>query len=99
MRWKKLEETSPSGKTMFKCLICERVSVTPDKSCKTFANPDGQCGEIEQRLRDHGPDTSGVVEKLRGYAEDMRLFGLSCLMPDAAAEDFDDMADRLEGKS
>lgn len=46
-RWIKLDETSPSGKTLFRCVVCERVSPTPDKRCKTFGNPDARCDEVE----------------------------------------------------
>lgn len=35
VRWDTLEETSPSGKTLFKCRACGRVSPTPDKACPT----------------------------------------------------------------
>lgn len=35
VRWEKLEETSPSGKTMFQCQACGRKSLTPDKRCPT----------------------------------------------------------------
>jgi len=45
-RWQALEETSNSGKTLFRCLICERVSPTPDKEC-----PSMDCAGIEERLR------------------------------------------------
>lgn len=45
-RWQVLKETSASGKTMFRCLICKRVSPTPDKNCPTM-----DCGPIEYRLR------------------------------------------------
>jgi hypothetical protein len=34
-RWVKLNCTSPSGKTLFVCRYCGRVSATPDKSCPT----------------------------------------------------------------
>jgi hypothetical protein len=32
-RWRELYATSPSGKTLFVCLVCGRVSPTPDKVC------------------------------------------------------------------
>ena len=32
-RWTVLKEVSPSGKTLFKCNVCGRVSQTPEKSC------------------------------------------------------------------
>ena len=35
-RWSLAEETSPSGKTLFRCSACGRTSPTPDKTC-----PDG----------------------------------------------------------
>ena len=31
--WKVLEETSPSGKRLFVCTSCGRISYTPDKFC------------------------------------------------------------------
>lgn len=39
-RWIRLKRTSNSGKTMWVCSICGRNSVTPDKTCKTFEDPD-----------------------------------------------------------
>lgn len=44
-RWQVLNEVSPSGKTMFRCLICLRVSPTPDKECPTM-----DCSGIEDRI-------------------------------------------------
>lgn len=38
-RWVMLVATSPSGKTLFSCRCCGRVSPTPDKGCKTYADP------------------------------------------------------------
>lgn len=38
-RWTILDETSPSGKTLFVCKVCGRVSVTPDKNCRTISDP------------------------------------------------------------
>lgn len=38
-RWAMLKATSPSGKTLFVCLCCGRVSPTPDIWCKTLADP------------------------------------------------------------
>lgn len=32
-RWEVLEERSPSGKALFQCRQCKRVSTTPDKEC------------------------------------------------------------------
>ncbi len=32
-RWIEISQTSPSGKMMFSCRSCGRVSVTPDKDC------------------------------------------------------------------
>jgi len=31
--WETLEERSPSGKQLFRCETCWRVSATPDKEC------------------------------------------------------------------
>lgn len=39
-RWTLLKETSPSGKRLFGCSICGRISVGPDKTCRTFADPE-----------------------------------------------------------
>lgn len=33
-RWISLVATSPSGKTLFVCRMCGRISPTPDKECK-----------------------------------------------------------------
>lgn len=32
-RWELMTETTPSGKSLFKCSSCGRVSVGPDKTC------------------------------------------------------------------
>jgi len=37
-RWSLLSETSPSGRSLFQCKNCKRVSATPDKDC-----PSGAC--------------------------------------------------------
>jgi hypothetical protein len=34
-RWVELYATSPSGKTLFVCRFCGRISPTPDKACAT----------------------------------------------------------------
>jgi len=39
-RWTTLEETSPSGKRLFRCSVCERVSTAPDKTCRTVGDPE-----------------------------------------------------------
>ena len=51
-RWEYLEETSPSGKNLYRCVICGRISATPDKECKTLADPDNRCAELEKGV--HG---------------------------------------------
>jgi hypothetical protein len=33
-RWAPLQETSPSGKSLFRCTVCQRTSVAPDKTCE-----------------------------------------------------------------
>ena len=38
-RWVTLRATSSSGKTLFSCKCCGRVSLTPDNECRTFADP------------------------------------------------------------
>ena len=35
-RWVVIDRKSNSGKTLFVCTSCGRVSQTPDKTCKTF---------------------------------------------------------------
>lgn len=37
-RWVTIRRTTPSGKTLFFCRSCERVSISPDKYC-----PDESC--------------------------------------------------------
>ncbi len=39
-RWAVLRRTSNSGKTLFVCKCCGRVSPLPDKTCKTIGDPD-----------------------------------------------------------
>lgn len=39
-RWVTLKKTSNSGKALFVCTVCGRVSPTPDKTCKTFEDPE-----------------------------------------------------------
>lgn len=38
-RWIMISETSPSGKQLFFCQVCGRVSQTPDKNCRTASDP------------------------------------------------------------
>lgn len=54
-RWIKLDETSPSGKTLFRCVICERVSPTPDKACRVIGDPHRRCDEIEAYFSSRDP--------------------------------------------
>lgn len=46
--YRAIEKTSPSGKTLFQCLACERVSVFPDRlrcgSCPRCTHPWGSVG-------------------------------------------------------
>jgi len=51
--------TSPSGKTMFKCRICGRLSVTPDKWCEGSL----VCEQWEVRLVSEA--TTPVVERVK----------------------------------
>lgn len=37
--WMQLARTSPSGKVLYACTSCGRVSPTPDKHCRTFEDP------------------------------------------------------------
>jgi hypothetical protein len=46
-RWQILEGRPLSRKNLFRCLICERTSPTPDKQCPTM-----DCEGIEKRLND-----------------------------------------------
>lgn len=39
-RWVRLVATSPSGKTLYVCTVCGRLSSTPDKACKTIEDPE-----------------------------------------------------------
>lgn len=54
MRWITLKATSRSGKTLFSCKYCGRVSPTPDKTClHPPTQPEGQpaspsCQELER---------------------------------------------------
>lgn len=43
-RWVTLRRTSNSGKTLFVCTVCGRVSPTPDKECRTFEDPEESWG-------------------------------------------------------
>lgn len=43
-RWTMLNETSPSGKQLFCCRVCGRISITPDRGCKTIADPHESLG-------------------------------------------------------
>lgn len=42
-RWEMLSKTTSSGKTLFRCRSCGRISPTPDKRCQ------GQCSEPKER--------------------------------------------------
>jgi hypothetical protein len=35
-RWVMLRKTSPSGKTLFSCKCCGRVSIAPDATCPPY---------------------------------------------------------------
>lgn len=65
-RWFKLVKTSPSGKTLFVCLICGRESIAPDKRCPETAVTCGpyrrviDC-EMEERLSLPYWDSNHVV--------------------------------------
>lgn len=46
-RWSLLpEETTASGKTLFQCVVCGRVTPTPDKRCK-----EQNCVQVEHLTR------------------------------------------------
>lgn len=56
MRWRPLVATSPSGKTLFSCRYCGRVSPLPDKQCPDFpfrpeymGGPADACHVLEER--------------------------------------------------
>ncbi|HML33834.1 hypothetical protein [Sporomusa sphaeroides] len=58
-RWILQNETSPSGKVVFKCEYCDRISTTPDKRCNTG------CELIEQwdanMKNEYTPDPGAVI--------------------------------------
>lgn len=58
-RWKILDRTSPSGKPLFECQNCGRVSPTPDKRC--FGPK--QCGMDEEEMLGRLAD---FQDRLRG---------------------------------
>lgn len=43
-RWVPLQRKSPSGKILYCCLCCGRISPTPDKTCETIADPNETWG-------------------------------------------------------
>lgn len=50
-RWVRIERTSPSGKSLFVCTVCGRMSVAPDKTCHTLEDPEESwnCSQKEPR--------------------------------------------------
>lgn len=53
-RWEPLAETSSSGCSLFRCRSCGRVSKTPDKTCRTFGDPNESRGCSTWSDRDAG---------------------------------------------
>lgn len=55
-RWKVLDETSPSGKRLFGCDDCGRVSTTPDKFCPPPCPTENKASREEamRKLKDLG---------------------------------------------
>lgn len=75
-RWELLEETSPSGKTLYKCTQCERKSYTPDKWCGTTCGDQlehveflhGECNHLLREFSDANTEARALraeVERLR----------------------------------
>ena len=59
-RWVMLAATTPSGKTLFMCSVCGRISPTPDKRCPSMlVATDGTsitCADVERGVeRPVGP--------------------------------------------
>jgi len=44
-RWELLDRTSPSGKALFRCLVCGRESYAPDKRCEAGCCEEGGGGD------------------------------------------------------
>ena len=61
-RWTILNETSPSGKTLFCCKVCGRISVTPDKGCRTTSDPNEtlECSKWPNNLKTMNRDARWV---------------------------------------
>lgn len=75
-RWMPLVRTSPSGKTLFVCLVCGEVTPAPNQRCRPAeamqldprllqSYPDAwECSDIEQFI-------NGVID--RGIPDELRL--------------------------
>lgn len=61
-RWRLLKKTSPSGKSLFVCLVCGRVTPIPDKACPYFE----QAGKI---VKCEEEEISRVHEKKKSKKE------------------------------
>lgn len=55
-RWRLLDRTTPSGKLLYECTVCGRVTPTPDKTCLRagcgFASEEERAA-AEQRAAEH----------------------------------------------
>lgn len=64
-------DTSPSGKTLFMCLVCGRISATPDKTCPILACHHGGMYYVTRGvpllLDDH--EFEAVMDALTQYVE------------------------------
>lgn len=66
-RWAEIVRRSPSGKSLFACLCCGRVSPTPDKTCRTVGEPDEPLRCSEYAPPPAAPDP--VIERVLRAAE------------------------------
>lgn len=55
-RWTLLTRTSPSGKSLFQCKVCKRVSATPDKNCTRINQHVPDCQEYWNAHHKEYPD-------------------------------------------
>lgn len=82
-RWELLEETSPSGKTLYKCTQCGRKSHTPDKWCGTTCGDQlehveflqGECNHLLRKFSDANTESReymALYTALRAEVERLR---------------------------
>lgn len=61
-RWVELAETTPSGKMLFACTSCGRISVTPDKTCYPLVSdlsPEEMRAVVDELKAKHEKDDGG----------------------------------------